>query len=273
MLILSTAFLKSMTRIFQKILPKHSLSRLIGRFCKSEIVFLKNFLISTFCLFYKVDFSEAKKKKEEYKTFNDFFTRELKPNCRPISSGLCFPCDGLVADCGDIDKNPKIHAKGHCFSIVDLVGADSLDHFSKGSHLTVYLAPSDYHRVHMPSNGRLTNATYIPGDLFSVNPKTVSEIPGLYAKNERLVFNFRTDQGNMIIVMVGAAIVAGIKPFWREAAFEPRIYKKEKVNFCLKKGDEIGLFEMGSTVILLLSNRFEFNLKKSEKVFYGQSIS
>ena len=261
-----------MTRIFQKILPKHSLSRIIGMLCKSDVAFIKKFLISIFCSFYEVNLSEAKNTKEEYKTFNDFFSRELKPGCRPISSGLCFPCDGLIADYGEIHENLELEAKGHSFSIEDLVGKSSLDHFSKGSHLTVYLAPSDYHRVHMPSNGRLTNATYIPGDLFSVNPKTVSEIPGLYAKNERLVFNFRTDQGNMIIVMVGAAVVAGIKPFWREAAFEPRIYKKEKVNFCLKKGDEIGLFEMGSTVILLLSNRFELNLKKSERVFYGQSI-
>ena len=125
----------------------------------------------------------------------------------------------------------------------------------------------------MPTNGILTGATYIPGELFSVNPKTVAEIPGLYAKNERLVFYFETDQGDMIVIMVGAAIVAGIKPFWRKTAFEPRIYKKEKLNCFLNKGDEIGLFEMGSTVILLLSNRFDFKLKKNEKVFYGQSVS
>ena len=270
---LRTAFPKSMTGIFQKILPKHSLSRIIGVFCKSEIVFIKKILISVFCSLYKVDLSEAKKTKEEYKTFNDFFSRELKPSCRPISSGLCFPCDGLVADYGEIHENLEIDAKGHRFSIEDLVEVNSLDHFSKGSHLTVYLAPSDYHRVHMPYNGKLSDATYIPGDLFSVNPKTVEAIPGLYAKNERLVLNFKTDKGNMIIVMVGAAIVAGIKPFWRETAFEPRIYKKEKMNFYLNKGDEIGLFEMGSTVILLLSNRFEFSLRKNEKVFYGQSLS
>ena len=262
-----------MTGIIQNILPKHSLSRIIGIFCKSEIVFVKKFLISIFCLFYKVDLSEAKNTKDGYKTFNDFFSRELKPGCRPIGPGLCSPCDGLVADYGEINKNLKIHAKGHCFSIKDLVGADSLDHFSKGSHLTIYLAPSDYHRVHMPSNGRLIAATYIPGELFSVNPRTVAEVPGLYAKNERLVFHFRTDQGSIIAIMVGAAIVAGIKPFWRESALEPRIYKREKMDFYLTKGDEIGLFEMGSTVILLLSNRFNFNLKKNEKVFYGQSIS
>ena len=125
----------------------------------------------------------------------------------------------------------------------------------------------------MPTNGRLTAATYIPGELFSVNPKTVAEIPGLYAKNERLVFYFETERGNMIVIMVGAAIVAGIKPFWRKTAFEPRIFKKEKMDFFLNKGDEIGLFEMGSTVILLLSNRITFKLKKNEKIIYGQSIS
>ena len=262
-----------MSEIFQKILPKHSLSRIIGMFCKSEIVFIKRFLISAFCSFYKVDLSEAKNTKEEYKTFNDFFSRELKPDCRPISSGLCFPCDGLIADYGEIHENLRLEAKGHYFSVEDLVGQSGLEHFSKGSHLTVYLAPSDYHRVHMPINGKLTAAKYIPGELFSVNPKTVAEIPGLYAKNERLVFNFEIDQGRMIIVMVGAAIVAGIKPFWRKAAFEPRVYKREKLNYCLNKGDEIGLFEMGSTVIMLLSNRFDFTLKKHEKALYGQSIS
>ncbi len=262
-----------MNRIFQNILPKHILSRIIGIFCRSEIVFIKKFLITIFCSLYEVNLSEAKHTKEEYKTFNDFFSRELKQGCRPISSGLCFPCDGLVADYGEIHKNLILEAKGHSFSIKDLVGDSNLDHFSKGSHLTVYLAPSDYHRVHMPENGRLESATYIPGELFSVNPKTVAAIPGLYAKNERLVLDFKSDQGNMVVIMVGAAIVAGIKPFWRETAFEPRIFKKEKLDFFLNKGDEIGLFEMGSTVILLLSNRIDFKLKKNEKVIYGQSIS
>ena len=262
-----------MTGIFQNILPKHSLSRIIGMLCKSDVAFIKKFLISIFCSFYEVNLSEAKNTKEEYKTFNDFFSRELKPGCRPISSGLCFPCDGVIADYGNIHENLELEAKGHSFSIEDLVGKSGLDHFSKGSHLTVYLAPSDYHRVHMPTDGRLTAATYIPGELFSVNPKTVAEIPGLYARNERLVLYFETEWGDMILTMVGAAIVAGIKPFWRKAAFEPRIYREEKLNYYLNKGDEIGLFEMGSTVILLLSNRFDFKLKKNEKAFYGQSVS
>ena len=258
---------------FQKILPKHAASRLAGTLAESRVFFIKHILISLFCHFYPVKLEEAKKRKTEYKTFNDFFSRELAAEARKICSVICCPCDGTIADHGIIDKSLKISAKGHSFSINSLLAKDQIENLLGGSHLTIYLAPSDYHRVHMPANGKIKSATYVPGELFSVNPNTVSRIPGLYAKNERLIFHLETDFGYIAIVMVGAAIVGGIKPFWRVTPYEPREFKTEEINQNLNQGDELGLFQLGSTVIMLASKKLNFEFEENEKVLFGQSLN
>jgi phosphatidylserine decarboxylase len=187
-------------------------------------------------MLYRIDLSEAQReKKSDYQSFNDFFTRSLKPGARTIQGTVSSPADGTVAALG-------------------------------------YLAPHNYHRVHAPCAGELHHAAYIPGDLFSVNQSTALHLPDLFARNERLVCRFRTSAGPTAVVMVGAMLVAGIKPVWLEEAYKPRLQITNEMKRTFSQGDELGHFEMGSTVILFFKERMAFSVKEGERVKYGQSI-
>ncbi|RDE19641.1 phosphatidylserine decarboxylase [Motiliproteus coralliicola] len=257
-----------MARLFallQYLIPQHLLSRLVGRLADSRIGWIKNSFIRLFHRIYGLNMAEAlEPEPTAYPSFNAFFTRALKPGARPIDpdpTRLVCPADGAVSQLGPIDYGRIFQAKGHSYSLTTLIGGDVelAKEFQNGQFATIYLSPKDYHRVHMPVDGRLRQMIYVPGDLFSVNNATVSEVPNLFARNERLVAIFDTAQGPMAMILVGAMIVAGIETVWAgQVAPKPR--SVERVDYTgntsadpivLAKGDEMGRFKLGSTVILL----------------------
>ncbi|AMA65151.1 Phosphatidylserine decarboxylase proenzyme [Candidatus Arsenophonus lipoptenae] len=219
--------------------------------------------------------NEAKESKlSAYSTFNDFFTRQLKENIRPIVIGknkLALPADGMITQLGLILDNQILQAKGHSYSLIALLAGNYIlaNKFRNGLFVTTYLSPSNYHRVHMPCDGLLTEMIYVPGDLFSVNPLTVINIPNLFARNERLICIFDTPVGNMAQILIGATIVGSINTSWygcvnnkRKGIIQHWSYpKKEKINsIYIKKGEEMGKFQLGSTVINLFeSNQITLN--------------
>ncbi|MEH6469874.1 MAG: archaetidylserine decarboxylase [Halopseudomonas sp.] len=256
-----------MSRLFallQYLLPQHLLSRCVGRLADSRIGWIKNSFIRLFHHIYGINMTEAvEENPTAYPSFNAFFTRALKPNARPIDpdpSLLVCPADGAISQLGKIDYGRIFQAKGHSYSLTSLLGGnqDRAKPFINGQFATIYLSPKDYHRVHMPIEGRLREMVYVPGDLFSVNTATVSEVPNLFARNERLVAIFDTANGPMAMVLVGAMIVAGIETVWsgqvapKMRAIETSRYDKQSPDpIVLAKGEEMGRFKLGSTVILL----------------------
>jgi phosphatidylserine decarboxylase len=194
-----------------------------------------------------------------YASFNDFFTRALKPGARPVAKAdLVCPVDGAISQFGPISGDQIFQAKGHRYSTTALVGGDAAlaAQFKDGSFATLYLSPRDYHRIHMPCDGRLTQMIYVPGDLFSVNPTTARGVPGLFARNERVVCVFESAHGPFVLVLVGATIVGSMATVWHGVVNPPRLpdvktwhYADQKVE--LKQGDEMGRFLLGSTVVML----------------------
>lgn len=258
---------------FQKFIPKHLLSRFIGMLAASELWIVKTAFIAVIRFCYDINLAEAERTRpEEYRSFNDFFTRHLAPGVRPISGHISSPADGTVAALGDIDGDTLIQSKGHTYSIKKLLADQQISDFGAGSFITIYLAPHNYHRVHMPCYGELYKATYIPGDLFSVNQTTATQLPDLFARNERLACRFNTANGPMAAVMVGAMLVAGIQPIWANRPYQPKIQVNTELKKPMQQGDELGLFQMGSTVILLFSERLTFTVSEGELVEYGQSL-
>lgn len=219
-------------------------------------------MISRFVSHYGVNLEEAQASSvSDYPSFNDFFTRPLAPGRRPLAPAeLVCPADGLVSQCGAIRGEQLLQAKGRHFTLEDLLGGDieRAAQFQDGSFATIYLSPRDYHRVHMPTSGRLTATCYVPGRLFSVNGATAEGVHNLFARNERLVCYFEGPHGPFAMVLVGAMIVAGIETVWAgQVAPPPR--RPVTTDFCqlptgvkLERGDEMGRFLLGSTVILLL---------------------
>ncbi|WP_394130348.1 archaetidylserine decarboxylase [Shewanella maritima] len=252
----------------QYILPKHFLSRLVGKFAAAELGSVTTAGIKWFIKQYKIDMSEAAKPEPEaYKTFNDFFTRALKDGIRPIEQDkdiMVHPVDGAVSQLGPIESGNIFQAKGHSYTSLALLGGDQKDaaRFEDGDFATIYLAPKDYHRIHMPITGTLSKMTYVPGDLFSVNPLTAQNVPGLFARNERVVAIFETDIGPMAMVLVGATIVASIETVWAGTVTPPTgkqvfswDYPTEGPEaLTLEKGAEMGRFKLGSTVVMLWGN-------------------
>lgn len=250
---------------FQYVLPKHLVSRLVGCLAQAKAGVLTTQLIKWFVNHFNVDMTEAEKSSvNDYRTFNDFFTRALKPGARPIIAGdnvLCHPVDGTISQLGPIDGDTIIQAKGHDYSAVTLLGGDEslAAPFQDGTFATVYLSPRDYHRIHMPCDGVLTDMVYVPGDLFSVNPLTAQNVPNLFARNERVVAIFDTPHGKMAMVLVGATIVASIETVWAGTVTPPTgpdvhhwQYPVEGSSaITLKKGDELGRFKLGSTIVAL----------------------
>tara|TARA_B110000503_G_scaffold49036_1_gene79672 strand:+ start:30593 stop:31441 length:849 start_codon:yes stop_codon:yes gene_type:complete len=248
--------------LFQNIVPQHLLSRCTGFLAGlRHPEWLKNWLIRQFIQHFDVDMSEAVESDcTRYACFNDFFTRALRDGARPLADAdiLC-PADGVISQSGDIANGLLFQAKGRYFSTEDLLGGDEARaaQFQGGAFATIYLSPKDYHRVHMPVAGRLTGTCYIPGQLFSVNAVTAENVDRLFARNERLVCYFETDQGPMAMILVGAMIVAGIETVW-SGQVAPPTKRPVSVDYAnlpesveLAKGDEMGRFMLGSTVILL----------------------
>ena len=236
----------------QKMAPQHGLSRIAGRIAASEQPWLKRLFIEQFARVYNVTLREAERDSlDDYRSFNDFFTRALKSGARPLAeetSTIVCPADGAVSQLSDIEDDRLLQAKGHSYTLTNLAGALA-EGFTNGTFCTIYLAPSDYHRVHLPYAGTLEASLAIPGSLFSVNGSTEQAIPGLFARNERLVCRFATDFGPMLVVLVGAMIVASIETVWSGPASPYRTEVQTDYQLDYRRGDEIGRFLLGSTVI------------------------
>ncbi|MEO1079936.1 MAG: archaetidylserine decarboxylase [Pseudomonadota bacterium] len=248
--------------LLQRLVPQHALSRLVGQLARARgPLWLKDAVIRRFVAHYGVDLDEAERPSAEaYGSFNEFFTRPLKYGARPLCvSGIACPADGAISECGAIDGDYLLQAKGRRYSLAALLADDEarVAQFRGGQFLTVYLSPRDYHRVHMPLDGQLENSAYVPGHLFSVNGTTAAGIDDLFARNERHVSYFATPRGPMAMVLVGAMIVAGIETVWA-GQVAPRPRRVERLDHraapepvLLNRGDEMGRFFLGSTVILL----------------------
>lgn len=248
----------------QYILPKHLLSRLVGKFAAAEAGGVTTAFIKFFIKKYNVDMSEALyPHPEHYKTFNEFFTRQLKPEVRQIAAGddvLIQAVDGAVSQFGDIHQDSIFQAKGHNYSLTTLLGGkpELAKPFKNGKFATIYLSPKDYHRIHMPVEGILTDMVYVPGELFSVNPLTAENVPGLFARNERVIAFFDTPVGKMAMVLVGATIVASIETVWSGTVTPPagknvqhwQYESDDEAAVKLEKGDEMGRFKLGSTIVV-----------------------
>lgn len=244
--------------------PQHALSRLLGAVANSRRPKLKNFLIKHFCRLYQVNLQEALLSNvEDYPHFNAFFTRALKPEARPLAAdpnSLISPADGCISQIGDISNARLIQAKGHDFNLLELLGgqATHFESFKDGKFTTIYLSPKDYHRVHMPLSGKLTAMTHIPGKLFSVNKRTSTTVKNLFARNERVVCYFDTELGPMAVILVGAFFVASIETVWAGIVSPPTSDRVRHFEYTesqqqhFNRGDEIGRFQFGSTVIMLL---------------------
>ncbi len=268
----------------QQALPHHAVSRLAGRFADSEKPWLKDRLIRRFAATYDVDMSEAARPIEAYASFNDFFTRELKPGARPLAdaaSHVLSPADGAISQIGQIEGGRIFQAKGRHFTAAQLLAGDkaAAERFAGGSFATIYLSPKDYHRVHMPAGGSLRSTRYIPGELFSVNQVTAENVDGLFARNERLACLFDGPHGSFANVMVGAMIVAGIATVWqgRVEAHATRLKVQDfaEGDHRFAAGDEMGRFFLGSTAVLLFEpGRVAWleDLKAGDPVRMGQAL-
>lgn len=244
----------------QHVLPQHALSRLAGRIAASETPWLRDALIRRFVAAYGVDLAEAARGIGQFASFNDFFTRELKPGARPLADTARFilsPADGAVSQVGPVSAGRIIQAKGRDYSVAEILGCGTEEaaRFEGGSFITIYLSPKDYHRVHMPAAGTLAATSYIPGELFSVNTATSAGVDRLFARNERLACRFDGPDGHFASIMVGAMIVAGIDTVWPSTF---RIHARAPVRedfagagHAFAAGDEMGRFYLGSTVVLL----------------------
>jgi phosphatidylserine decarboxylase len=244
----------------QYLLPKNALTRFAGRVASARAGTLPTKIIAWFVQRYGVDMAEAADTDiAHYASFNDFFTRALKPGARPLARAdwLC-PVDGAISQFGAIEGDQVFQAKGHRYSTTALLGGDAAlaASFQDGHFATLYLSPKDYHRIHMPGDGRLRRMVHVPGALFSVNPTTARGVPGLFARNERVVCMFDSARGPFVLVLVGATIVGSMATVWHGVVNPPRPgtlrawdYADKKV--ALKKGAEMGRFLLGSTVVLL----------------------
>ncbi len=275
--------MKGLSTYLQYLLPQRGLSALAGKIANSEKPWLKDLLIRRFMRHYDIDLSEAViDNPRHYASFNDFFTRRLKPGARPITTNakhISSPVDGYVAEVGKIAAHTLIQAKGHSYNLEKLLGNDTCltETFSHGEFGTFYLAPHNYHRIHMPLTGELKQTIYIPGKLFSVNQAAMQRIPELYSRNERLVCVFDTEVGPMAVILVGALFVGGMQTVWMN---EPIRANERKQQFFgdekpLEKGVELGQFKFGSTVIVLFAaNKINWSqhLTSETVLRVGQSL-
>lgn len=280
--------LEKLFAVLQLLLPHHLVSRLVGYMARSEVPFVKNNFIKVFLNRFDINMSEAAQEDPyAYDNFNAFFTRALKDGIRPIDSdphSIVSPADGAISQLGPILGSDVLQAKGRHYSLYELLGGDSAlaAEFTNGSFATVYLSPKDYHRVHMPFTGTLREMIYVPGRLFSVNQATTRQIADLFARNERAVCVFDTEQGPMVVILVGAMIVAGIETVFSgpvtplaRSVQRTRYALDEKGPIVLNKGDELGRFYLGSTAILLFPEgkaSFNSSLAADSPVRMGEKL-
>ncbi|MFZ2724946.1 MAG: archaetidylserine decarboxylase [Methylococcaceae bacterium] len=259
------SFINAFKVLPQYILPQHSLSVLMSKLTHSKNKTLKNILIQQIIKLYGVNMSESLQQNiNAFASFNEFFTRELKPDARPLATetnAIVSPADGVVSQAGNIVAGDIFQAKGKSFSAVDLLGGNSqrAEPFNNGLFTTIYLSPKDYHRLHMPITGTLIEMVHIPGQLFSVNGATTEGVPRLFARNERVVAIFETEVGKMALVLVGAIFVSSIETVWHGVVTPPTIQSVREWHYqtnapVLEKAQEMGRFNMGSTIIVLFEN-------------------
>ncbi len=260
--------------LLQYILPKQAITALAGKLAHYQGGNLTTTVITWFVKRYQVNMAEAAEPNiSTYQTFNDFFTRPLKAGARPLAQAdfIC-PVDGAISQFGKIEADQIFQAKGHAYSITALVGGEKnmAKNYENGHFACLYLSPKDYHRIHMPCDGTLKSMTYVPGALFSVNPTTAQGVPGLFARNERVVCEFTSAKhGNFVMVLVGATIVGSMATVWHDTnngiinpprTGKTRTWTYEQQNISLKQGDEMGRFLLGSTVVMLFEKEaLEFN--------------
>jgi len=246
----------------QYLIPQHVLSLVMYRVTRCEVVWFKNLIISTIIKQYRVNMAEAAEMNlDSYSSFNAFFTRLLRNGVRPISeSEIVSPVDGVVSQVGLVTSGQIVQAKGHEYSVLALLGDDDAvtSEFVGGQFATIYLSPKDYHRIHMPVTGTLRKMRYIPGKLFSVSPRTVRAVPDLFARNERVAVTFDTDFGPIVVVLVGAIFVGSMETIWAGQitpnygkVIQQWTYDGEQA-ITIEKGQEMGRFNMGSTVVVLV---------------------
>ena len=271
----------------QYVLPKHALSRVIYAVARSESAWVKNTFLRIFLNGYTLNMAEAVQSDPfAYRSFNDFFTRALRSDARPIDADndvIVSPVDGTVSQCGQLEDNLLLQAKGHHYSLQDLLAGDAeaVEIYRGGSFACIYLAPYNYHRIHMPYAGTARGNLYVPGDLFSVNAVTVSSVPRVFARNERLVCDFTTPLGRMAVILIGALFVGSIETVHCGEVNPPPRGRKTPVRIAtgvgrqFGKGEELGRFNMGSTVVLLFErNRIAWDreLVAESKVQLGRAI-
>ena len=268
---------------FQHVLPQHALSRLILRATRVRTPWFKNWLIRGFLKLYTIDMSEAAQSDPfSFGSFNEFFTRALKAGVRKIaadSNAIVCPVDGAISEAGKIDGERLLQAKGRSYTLTELLAAQPwARNFEGGSFATLYLAPFNYHRIHMPLRGKLMETVYVPGRLFSVNTTTAAHVPKLFARNERVLTLFDTAHGQVALVMVGALNVGSMATVWAgdiTPAARRVITRLPPQEVSLDKGEELGRFNMGSTVILLFQRdrvRWNAEVRADAVVKLGQSL-
>ena len=246
----------------QYVLPHHALSRMMSKLTHCENKVWKNLFIKQVIRHYGVNMNEALEQDiNAFKSFNNFFTRELKSDVRPLTTehnAIACPADGTVSQAGNISEGEIFQAKGKSYTATDLLGGspERAEPFNNGVFTTIYLSPKDYHRLHMPLTGILREMVHIPGRLFSVNTATTHSVPGLFARNERVAAIFDTDAGPMALVLVGAIFVSSIETVWHGVVTPPSITSVQSWYYQdnapkLKIGEEMGRFNMGSTIIVL----------------------
>ncbi|OEY65252.1 archaetidylserine decarboxylase [Marinobacter sp. X15-166B] len=272
----------------QYLIPQLALSRLAGKLADNDRApALKNRVIKWFIGRYGVNMSEAlESDPNAYRSFNEFFTRPLKPGLRPVDPAadvLVSPVDGAISQLGQISDDRVFQAKGQSFSLTELLGGDQAlaDEFTAGEFATIYLAPKDYHRIHMPLAGTLRETVYVPGKLFSVNPVTAAHVPNLFARNERVAAIFDTEFGPMALVLVGAMIVGSVETTWagivapgsgKVTSTRPAA---DSAPITFDKGQEMGRFRLGSTVVLVMPKdavRWNQELAAGHTVKMGQAF-
>lgn len=269
------------------LMPKRLLTWLTGLIANSQIIWVKNFIIKSFIDYYQVDMSEAIDSNfNYYRSFNEFFIRQLRPELRPIANTtIVSPVDGSISAFGHISQGQLIQAKGKYYTVNQLLACDDglVAPFTQGEFITCYLAPKNYHRIHMPVDGVVRKMIYVPGALFSVKPSTARTIPCLFARNERVVIFFDTPLGAMAMVLVGATLVGRIATHWHgefDRVDSLQVFDYDvtgKTAHYLHQGEELGYFKLGSTVILLFAQNEKIawldTLAATQTICYGQALA
>jgi phosphatidylserine decarboxylase len=279
------AVLDSLAALPLHLMPKQALTWLFGRMAESKSRRLSQAMIRRFIARYGVNMDEAAEPlPSNYATFNEFFTRALRSDARPLADApwIC-PVDGAISQCGSIEGDQIFQAKGHQYSARALLGGDAAlsDLFTGGAFATLYLSPKDYHRIHMPCDARLTRMQHVPGALFPVNPQSARAVPGLFARNERVVNLFDSSHGPFALVLVGATIVGSMATVWHGTVAPPRgptmrlwQYRDRRIE--LKQGQEMGRFLLGSTVVLLFPRgrlQFAAHWRPGQAIRMGEAMA